>query len=596
MTSTTKQSIVRKIWSLLTSAERHSAVMLLGLMFMGMTLETIGVGLVIPAIGLLTQSEFLREYPAFQSVFRALGNPDQQNLVMVGMMVLVGVFLIKTFFLALLVWMQTRFAYAVGVRVSQHLFAIYLYQPYAFHLQRNSAHLIRNVMNEVTLLVFHAIIPGMLLLSESLVLLGLCSLLLFVEPLGTLIVASILGAAAWGFHTLTRVRIARWGDARQYHDGQRIQHLQQGLGAVKDVMLLGRGAEFLEQYHLHNVQSARAGQMRDTLQQLPRLWLELLAVSGLAMLVFMMMVQGRTLESVLPAVGLFAAAAFRLMPSVNRLLGALQSLRYGLPVIEILHNELALDATRTSDIHGRTTPFKCVLELNQVIYNYPGAKAPVVKGVSLAIRRGEMIGFIGSSGAGKSTLIDILLGLLLPNAGEVRVDGKNIQANLRGWQDQVGYVPQSVFLTDDTLRRNVAFGLPNEQIDDAAVLRAIKTAQLEEFVVRQPDGLATLMGERGVRLSGGQRQRIGIARALYHDPAVLVLDEATSSLDGTTEHELMQSVCALQGRKTIIVVAHRFSAVEHCHRLYQLHEGRIVWEGPPDIMAFNAPDSAHVPA
>ena len=189
-----------------------------------------------------------------------------------------------------------------------------------------------------------------------------------------------------------------------------------------------------------------------------------------------------------------------------------------------------------------------------------------------------MVGFIGTSGAGKSTLVDILLGLLTPDTGEVRVDGKDIQANLRNWQDQIGYVPQSIFLTDDTLRRNVAFGLADEQIDDAAVQRAIRAAQLEEFVAGLPDGLETLVGERGIRLSGGQRQRIGIARALYHDPAVLVLDEATSALDTDTELGVMQAVTALQGNKTILIVAHRLSTVEHCDRLYRLEQGMVVAE------------------
>jgi len=439
--------------------------------------------------------------------------------------------------------------------------------------------LIRNVINEVGVFTFNAILPGMLLLTESLVLLGLGSLLLVIEPLGALTVASVLGAAAWGFHLFTRGRIARWGEARLHHEGLRMQHLQQGLGGAKDVKLLGRETEFLDQYRVHNVESARAGQLQLTLTQLPRLWLELLAVSGLAILVISALAQNRALEAVLPALGLFAAAAFRLMPSVNRALGAVQSLRYGLPVIDILHTEFKLTTPEVAGTHSSVTPFRAVLELSQITFTYPGAAEPTLKDISLAIQRGESVGFIGTSGAGKSTLVDILLGLLTPDRGEVRMDGCDIQANLRNWQDQIGYVPQSIFLTDDTLRRNVAFGLPNEQIDDASVWRAIQAAQLEAFVTSQPDGLETLVGERGIRLSGGQRQRIGIARALYHDPAVLILDEATSSLDIATEQDVMQAVRALQGSKTVLIVAHRLSTVGHCDRLYRLEQGRVVAEG-----------------
>lgn len=575
MASIAKLSTAHKIWGLLTSAERRSAVVLLGLLFIGMVMETLGVGLVIPALALLTQRNFASNYPALQPVLQALGNPSQQTLVIIGMLVLVGVYLIKTLFLAYLAWRQTRFAFGVQAQLSQRLFTVYLRQPYTFHLQRNAAQLIRNVTSEVDIFTGNGILQGMLLLTESLILLGLCSLLLFVEPLGTLMVVSVLGTAAWGFHHLTRGRIERWGEARQHHEGLRIQHLQQGFGGAKDVKLLGRETDFLEQYRVHNVQSARALQLLSILQQLPRLWLELLAVSGLAILVISMLAQDRVLQAVLPTLGLFAAAVFRIMPSVNRVLGAVQSLRYALPVIDILHTELKLASPEIADTRSHVTPFRAALELSHITYAYPGAAEPALKNISLAIQRGESVGFIGVSGAGKSTLVDILLGLLTPDTGEVRVDGKDIQINLRNWQDQIGYVPQSIYLTDDTLRRNVAFALPNEQIDDAAVQRAIQAAQLDDFVASQPDGLETLVGERGIRLSGGQRQRIGIARALYHDPAVLVLDEATSSLDTATERGVMQAVAALQGSKTILIVAHRLLTVEHCDRLYRLEQGRM---------------------
>jgi len=552
-------------------------------MFIGMLLETLGVGLVIPALALLTQPDFANNQPTLQPILQFLGNPDQHALVIYGMLVLVGVYLIKALFLAYLVWRQARFAFGVQVHLSQRLFTVYLRQPYTFHLQRNSAQLMRNVTGEVGMFT-GTLTQAMNLLTESLVLLGLCTLLLVVEPLGAVIVVSTLGIAAWGFHRLTRRRITRWGEARQHHEGLRIQHLQQGLGGAKDVKLLGRETDFLEQYRVHNAQSARVGRLQATLQQLPRLWLELLAVSGLAILVISMLTQGRALEAVLPTLGLFAAAAFRLMPSVNRVLGAVQSLRYGLAMIDTLHSEFKLATPETASACAPISPFRANLELNKVTYAYPSASVAALKEISLTIHHGESLGFIGSSGSGKSTLVDILLGLLTPDSGEVRLDGENIQHALRNWQDQIGYVPQSIFLTDDTLARNVAFGLPNAQIDEASVWRAIRAAQLEDFVHALPMKLDTLVGERGIRLSGGQRQRIGIARALYHDPAVLVLDEATSSLDTATEHDVMQAVRALQGRKTILIVAHRLSTVAHCDRLYRLEQGRVVEEGETAVV------------
>jgi len=568
--------IANKIWSMLTHREQRNSIVLLGLMLIGMILETLGVSLVIPALALLTQGDIALRYPALQPVLDALGNPSQQTLVIGGMLVLVGVYLVKAMFLALLAWWQMRFAFGVQAQLSQRLFAVYLRQPYTFHLQRNSAQLIRNVINEVSMITGNAILPVMMLLTEGLVLIGLCGLLLAVEPQGALIVVSVLGAAAWFFHRLTLGSIENWGKARQYHEGLRLQHLQQGLGGAKDVKMFGREADFLQQYRIHNDQSAHVAQMQSTLQQLPRLWLELLAVSGLAILVISMLAQNRPLEAVLPTLGLFAAAAFRLMPSVSRILSAVQALRYGMPMIDVLHAELNLKIPEPAGKQEPYEPFHSSIVLSHVSFTYPSAASETLRDISLLIKRGESVGFIGASGAGKSTLVDIILGLLTPDKGVMLVDAKDIQQNLRNWQNQIGYVPQSIYLTDDTLRRNVAFGLPDDQIDDAAVKRAIQSAQLDDFVSSLPDDLMTMVGERGIRLSGGQRQRIGIARALYHDPAVLLLDEATSSLDTATELDVMEAVKALQGSKTILIVAHRLSTVEHCDRLYRMEKGVLL--------------------
>jgi ABC-type multidrug transport system fused ATPase/permease subunit len=547
-------------------------------MLIGMLVETVGVGLLPPALTLLTVQDLGARYPVLAPWMHRLGDPSHARLVVAGMLGLVVAYTVKALFLGFFAWRQAHFVAVLQTSLSQRLFAGYLRQPYTFHLQHNSALLIRNVIGQVGALT-SAVQQGLMLTTESLVLLGISALLVSVEPLGALLVMSALGIAGWVLHRSTRSYLLRWGTAFQMHEGMRIQHLQQGLGGAKDVKLLGREDDFLAQYSLHNLGSARLQQRQATLQALPRLWLELLAVVGLAALVLAMLWQGKPIDALLPTLGLFAAAAFRLMPSVNRVLLALQNVRFSSPVIETLHGELPILNAQKVLPTGRSLRFSRALTLEHVGFQYPSAQAPALNEITLSISKGSAVGFVGGSGAGKSTLVDIILGLLTPANGTVRIDGIDIQTNLRGWQDQVGYVPQSIYLTDDTLRRNVAFGLPAEEIDEAAVWRTLKDAQLEDFVRSLPEGLDTVVGERGIRLSGGQRQRIGIARALYHDPKVLVLDEATSSLDTATERGVMEAVRALRSDKTLLIVAHRLTTVEGCDCLFRLEQGRLVDEG-----------------
>ena len=581
----------RKLLALLTPEQRRGAVALLGLMVAAMVLETFGLGLILPMIALLMDSNVGQTYPQLQPLLDALGNPSQSQLVGGGMMVLVTIYLVKALFLAFVVARQTRFAFDLQAHVSQRLFDIYLHQPYTFHLHRNSAKLIRNASTDASLFTFTCTLPGLTIVAEGMVLIGIASLLLVVEPLGTLIVLLVLGGCAWAFQRSTSTRIARWGDARQHHEGLGLQHLQQGLGGAKEVKVFGREDHFTAQYRLHSRQVAYAAQMQQTFLALPRLWLEPLAVVGLAILVLTMMAQGYAMDSTVRTVGLFAAAAFRLTPATNRILNSLQSLIYGSPIINTLHEEFSLARPEIVSTSADSGPFRTQIQLSNVSYTYPVEQAAALDGLSIVITRGEFVGFIGPSGSGKTTLVDIILGLLSPSTGRVLVDGRDIHEDLRAWQEKIGYVPQAIYLIDDTLRRNVAFGLSDEQIDEDAVVRAIRAAQLDDFAASLPAGLNTVVGERGVRLSGGERQRIGIARALYHDPDVLVLDEATSSLDTATEHDVMQAVSVLRGSKTVIIVAHRLSTVEGCDRLYRLVQGKVFEEGSPDIMLF-----PHAPA
>ena len=562
------------VWGILTNVERRRTVLILLLMLVGSVLETFSLGLVVPVVGLLVKPNYVQNFPAIDNF---LGHPSEVKFAVIAMTSLVVVYFLKSAFLVWSSWIQSGFSLGITARVGRELFENYLHQPYPFHLQRNSSVLIRNSQGSSALMggVFD---PMLSIMTDSLVTLGLFSLLIKLEPIGSLTTLAVFGLSAYLFRRFTSARIKKWGIAQNNYRRMIIQHLQQGLGGVKDVKILGREEYFTSEYSDQLLGSAAVVRRYNVSQMMPRTGLEILTITGLAVLVSTMVVSGKDLSSVLPVLGLFGAAAFRLVPAVSRMVIMVQTIAINRPIVNELFHDLSL---RTSHSPKRQSHdgFAQVLEVSELSFKYETAPTNALSNVSLRVKRGEAVGLVGPSGSGKSTLVDVLLGLMAPASGAVLVDGVNVQDRIRWWQDQIGYVPQSIFLTDDTLRRNVAFGLPKSEIDDAAVDAAIRAAQLEEFVNSLPLGLETVVGERGVRLSGGQRQRIGIARALYHNPDVLVLDEATSSLDTETEHGVMQAVQALQGEKTVIIVAHRLSTVEYCDRLYRLESSRIVDEG-----------------
>jgi len=576
-TSETKVSTVETVkivWKLFTNSDRVAFIRIVVMVIVGMFLETISLGIVVPIIGILTQDDYQQKYPFIVEIF---GNLSREELISAVMVAMVLIYVVRSLFLFWSLWIQKGFSASVSGRLSQSLFSIYLRQPYMFHLQRNSSTLMRNAKN-ATSVVTCGVDPFLVLLTDGLVAIAMFALLIAVEPVGTLAVLLVFGLSTFMFQRTTRRRIDNWGYQVDYHETKILQHLQEGFGGAKDVKVLGRENEFLSQHEKHLGESIRINRIYNVILTLPRSFMEIITIVGLCLLVVSMVVRGRELADIVPILGLFAAAAFRVMPSINRLLMATQTLIFNRSIIASVYEDFLLDSPDSPNT-GSGNKFATQLELTDVSFKYPTAATASLQNVSLVVKRGEAVGFVGPSGAGKSTLVDVILGLFAPTSGVVKVDGQDVQQNLRNWQNQIGYVPQAIYLTDDTLRRNVAFGLNDENIDDNLVSNAIRLAQLEEFVGTLPEKLETVVGERGVRLSGGQRQRIGIARALYHNPSVLVLDEATSSLDTPTEHGVMQAVQALQGSKTVLIVAHRLSTVEYCDRLYKIENARITEEG-----------------
>jgi ABC-type multidrug transport system fused ATPase/permease subunit len=564
------------LWDVLQSSERRSLVGVFALILIGTVLETFSVGMMIPVLSVIA-SDRQEISLVFFTIEPAL---DKSQLIQLAVGLILAVYVLKNVFLAGSTWIQRGFLTRVTSRIAARMLEIYIRQPYAFHLRKNSSTLIRNTQ-DASMLVAAGIEPMLTILTEGLIAVALFTVLVVVEPVGTICVIGLLLFATFIFQKFFDRKLQMWGTLRQIQKGSIIQTIQQGLGAVKDVQVLGREEWFVNEHRERQSLDANLLRRINTVQAVPRLWLEVMAMAGLAGLVAIMLATGKDIDKIIPTVGLFAVTSFKVLPSINKLVSSKQTLKVSRSTIETIHHDLDLPIAMNSSIQNVKFQFENVV-VDQLSFKYEQSENLVLLNVNLRIQSGEAVGFVGQSGSGKSTLIDIMLGLLEPQSGSVLINGQTIESVKQSWQQQIGYIPQTIFLMDDSLRRNIAIGIADNEIDEVAIVEALKSAQLEDFVASLPEGLDTVVGERGVRLSGGQRQRIGIARALYHRPSVLVLDEATSSLDTETEHGVMQAVQALQGDKTVIIVAHRLSTVEYCDRLYRLDAGRIVDEGTFD--------------
>ena len=567
--------VVRTIWAILLPSERRRAATVFAVIVLSTLLEMASIGMIVPALAILSGEPTAA--PAFiRPWIDWFGSPSPARILLL-LATLVAVYAAKSLVLLVAAYHEAEFAADVQTSTSQRLCSAFLARPWTFHLERNSSNLVHAITEAQQFAPACVLVCQ--ILSEWLVLTGLLAMLACIEPFGTLVVAGTLGSAFWVFHRLVRPRGRVWAAARRHHMQRFMQQVSEALAGVREVRLRGCERPFLDRFHEHTSRCARLGARHALLEKVPRSWFELLAVVALFLLAAAMVGQGRPVHALLPMLGLFATVAFRVLPAINYASLAMQRLRQVEPMLEAVRDHLADAPAIPADAAGTRRDFREAIRLERVSYRYPGGHAPVLHDIDLVVPHGSSVGIVGGSGAGKTTLVDLLLGLLEPTSGRVTVDGVDTRDDLRGWQRIVGYVPQAVAVSDDTIRRNVAFGVPDADIDDSAVRRALAAARLEDFVAGLPEGLDTSLGESGKRLSGGEVQRIGIARALYHDPQVLVLDEATSALDVETERHVMAAVESLHGVKTIIIVAHRLSTVAACDALHRLEAGRVVRSG-----------------
>lgn len=548
-----------------------------------MILETAGTGLIMPVLSYLTDPTSLEKYPLFNDAIIYFKLNSEIQIVLFLLVILIVPNLLKFLLLGFLSFFQSKFTYDFQTSLSKRMFKCYLNQSYGFHLNRNSSSLLQVVTAEVNTITTMTN-QAMVLLTDLSMLISILFLLIFVEPLGA--ISSFLTFSFFGylFYGFSRKYLSKWGEQRQIHETLGIKHLQQGLGGIKDIKILGKELFFIKKFGYHRDRTANVNQKQMFISQMPRVWLEFLTIILITMMILFLVFFGNNFTTLLPVIGLFVAAAFKIIPSLNRIISSFQIFAFSVPAVNIVFNELRLEKEMkiNSNIHPFSEKFS-KLEIINLNFTYNLDKPNILNDINLTVNNGDFIGIIGQSGEGKSTLIDLILGLLKPTKGNVLINGDNIYSNTSPWKNKIGYVPQNIFLTDDSLKRNIAFGVEDEFINEDQIYNAINSAQLGDLIKNSKDGIDTIVGERGVKLSGGQRQRIGIARALYNNPEIIVFDEATSSLDVITEKEVMKSINLLSKSKTIIVATHRLSTLDNVDFLYKVEKGKLILQNKTGI-------------
>ena len=584
---------LKKIFALLHAGDKFKLFILFLMMLMAALLEVIGIGMIPVFVSIIAAPETILNIEWLIPVRAMLGIETGGDLLIYGAIFLIVVFILKNLYILFYNYIKIRFIWSRFSSIGSNLFKCYMYAPYDFHLRRNTSELLRNVTQETSMLTNHVISPFLVIAMDVVLITGIFTMLIWMEPLNTLIVFVILGGGGALFLRLLRKKIRIYGKTALNDRMKMIRSVNDGLGGFKDARVLNREKWFFQRFS-NNIKSYGKSQMFNQVASMAtKPVIETIAITGLLLIALLLYWQGRSVETVIPVMTLFGAATYKLMPAIQAMMKALTNLRYYIFSLDPLYDDTLelkdkakkhkTDKAGSVGKEKRTKlNFSDKIRFEKTSYSYPGSEFEAVKNLTISINKGEAVGFVGPSGAGKTTLMDMLLGLLEPQNGRITVDGIDIQSDISAWKENIGYIPQFIFLSDDTIRRNIAFGLPDNEIKEEKLQNAINAAQLNELVDSLPKGIDTIIGERGTRLSGGQRQRIGIARAIYNNPQVLIMDEATSALDNITEKFVIRAVEKLKGERTIIMIAHRLTTVRNCDRLFYMDKGRIKDSGTYD--------------
>lgn len=569
--------MIQKIRMIFNRTQKIKFIALFCMLFVGSVLELMGVSLILPFVQLVMDTDGT-DNALFQWFGRLVGAESQRELLIWLGLLLIAVYLIKNTYLLFAKYVQLRFVFNNRLELSGRLMRNYMKKPYPFHLEKNSSEILRSVTSDVNNL-YELVMDVIDLVSNLLIIAMLAVYLLYTDVVITLVVAALLGLCSYFYFAIMRKRTVDYGKQNQIYNGKMIQAVNQALGGIKEIKVLARENYFVRAYEENGKYYASSLKKSQFYRNAPKYLIETVCVCGVLATILIKLQMGADVQELVPQLSVFAMAAFRLLPSVNQVNNLLNGILFLKPSIDRIYEDLqeagAKKNERPPERDYRRLPAADVVRFEHVTFRYPGTEKEILSDLSVELPLKKSIGFVGSSGAGKTTFMDLLLGLLSPDQGRICYGDSDIRDYPDAWGHKLGYIPQSIYLADDTIRRNVAFGIPDSEISEEQVRRALEEAQLLEFADGLEEGLDTMVGESGVRLSGGQRQRIGIARALYQQPEILVLDEATSALDTETEQAVMEAVERFRGRCTLLMIAHRTSTLENCDQIYRLEDGKL---------------------
>lgn len=581
-------SVLSKLKFVLGKNQKKKCIGVLVLTLIGAILETIGISIILPFVQAIISIDKLIKNTLIQKIMDTFNMETGGQLIVFLSVCVISVYLLKNAYLIFLIYVRNIFQMTTQKELSMRMMNAYVNRPYEFYLNQNIGKLTQGINGDVVncYLILNHILR---IAAEGLTILLICSYILYTD---FIMAFSIFISASLSFclvHVVFKKKLKKYGILQRKYESMLNQTLQHTFNGIKEIKVMHQSAFFENQFEKVYNKKNKALILQNVAIESPSYVIEAICASGVVIMVCIRMLTGMEAENFIPQLATFVVAAFRILPSVAKISGSCNAIMFGLPCLDNVYVNIQeveeferQYKEKNEDAIGQKK-FKDFLEIKNVTWTYPNSEKEVLSNISIRINRGDAVALIGESGAGKTTLADIILGLFHPQKGKINMDGVDIFSMREQWSKIIGYVPQSVFLMDDTLKKNIAFGIEEDSIDEDLVWSVIKQAQLEDVVLSLPDGLQTIVGEHGIRFSGGQRQRIAIARALYHEPSILVLDEATSALDNDTENAVMEAVDSLQGKKTLIIVAHRLSTIKNCNKIYEIKNGKALLKNVKDL-------------